>query len=207
MCILQFRPESLQAERSRAPVAGTRCAADYGMTVFFRRFIGALVLDASAYEDVEADRLADLQSMLVVVFVCLSGGMAAVGLGLVGVGGFVMGAVLTLGGWLVWVSMIASIGTRTLAEPQTHSNVHELLRVLGYAAAPGVFIAFAYIRPAAPFVFALVAVWMIAAAVLGVRQALDYRSTGRAIGVCLVAWALSFGLLAIVSLVFTKPVS
>jgi hypothetical protein len=79
--------------------------------------------------------------------------------------------------------------------------------VLGYAAAPGVFIAFAYIRPAAPFVFALVAVWMIAAAVLGVRQALDYRSTGRAIGVCLVAWALSFGLLAIVSLVFTKPVS
>ena len=105
--------------------------------------------------------------------------MAAIGSGLAGPGGFIAGAIVMLGGWLVWVAMIATIGTITLAEPQTHSDVHELLRVLGYAAAPGAFLALAVMRSAAPIVMAIVAVWMIAAAVLAVRQALDYRSTWR----------------------------
>jgi predicted MFS family arabinose efflux permease len=34
-------------------------------------------------------------------------------------------------------------------------------------------------------------VWMLAAMVVAVRQALDYRSTGRAIAVCVLGWALA----------------
>ena len=68
--------------------------------------------------------------------------------------------------------------------------------VLGFAAAPGVFVAFAAMREVAPFVLKLVAAWMVAAAVMAIRQALDYRSTGRAIVVCVLAWLLTFGTLA-----------
>ena len=32
---------------------------------------------------------------------------------------------------------------------------------------------------------------------IGVRQALDYRSTSRAIAVCVVAWLLSFGVVVV----------
>jgi hypothetical protein len=77
----------------------------------------------------------------------------------------------------VWAATIATLGTTALAEPQTRSSLPELLRVLGFAAAPGVFIALAAMPAVAPIVLVVVAAWMIAAAVVAVRQALDYRST------------------------------
>ena len=177
------------------------------MTQFFRRFIGALVLDAGAFEDIEADRHASMQSVMVVLAVCAAGGIAAAGLGIAGAASFVSGAVMALGGWLVWVAVIAAVGTVTLAEPQTRSNVRELLRVLGYAAAPGVFIALAAMRSAAPIVMTIVALWMIASATIGVRQALDYRSTGRAVAVCALGCLLSVGVMAAVAALFSRTVS
>lgn len=176
------------------------------MTLFWRRLLGALVLDASTYEDIEADRRSAMQSVIVVVAVCLAGGIAAFGLGAAGVGGFVTGTIVSLGAWLVWVTMIATIGTVAAPEPQTKSSVPELLRVLGFAAAPGIFVALAAMRPAAPVVITIVAVWMIAAAILGVRQALDYRSTTRAIAVCVIGWLLSFGLIGAVLMMFGRTV-
>ena len=123
-----------------------------------------------------------MQSVIVVLAVTAAGGFAAMGLGLVGVTGFVAGAIMMLGGWLLWVSLIATTrhhGARRTANAQQRARA---LRTLGYAAAPGVFLAFAAMRAASPFVIAIVSIWMIAAAVVAVRQALDYRSTGRAIG-------------------------
>jgi 4-hydroxybenzoate polyprenyltransferase len=177
------------------------------MTQFFRRFIGALVLDAGAFEDIEADRHASLQSAVVVMAVGAAGGVAAASLGIGGAASFVSGAAMALGGWLVWVAMIAAIGTLTLPEPQTRSDVRELLRVLGYAAAPGIFIALAAMRSAAPIVITIVAFWMMASAVVGLRQALDYRSTVRAVAVCVLGCLLSFGVMAVVAAFFTRTVS
>jgi len=177
------------------------------MGLFLRRLIGALVLDPATYEDVESDRRAGLQAMIVVVLACVSGGFAAMGQGQVGVSGFVTGSSVALGAWLVWVSVITTIGTITLPEPQTRSNVRELLRTLGFATAPAVFLAFAAMRPAAPIVLTVVAVWMTAAAVIGVRQALDYRSTMRAIAVCGLGLLVAFGMLFAVSMMFSQRVS
>jgi hypothetical protein len=44
-------------------------------------------------------------------------------------------------------------------------------------------------------VLALTTVWMLAAFVIAVRQALDYSSTLRALGVCVLGWVLYGGLL------------
>ena len=176
------------------------------MTLFFRRFVGALALSPGAFEDIEADRRSAMQSVIVVIAACLAGGVGAVGFGAVGVSGFITGGVMVLGAWLVWVGVIAAVGTITLAEPQTRSDAPELLRVLGFAAAPGVFLAFAAMRPAAPIIIILVALWMSAAAVIGVRQALDYRRTSRAVAVCALACLLSFGTMAAVALILSRPV-
>jgi hypothetical protein len=43
--------------------------------------------------------------------------------------------------------------------------------------------------------------------VVGVRQALDYRSTTRAIAVCAVSWLLSFGVVFAVLMMFSRSVS
>jgi hypothetical protein len=171
------------------------------------RFFGALVLDASAYENVEADRRSAIQSAVVVMAVSVAGGVGAIGFGLIGLAGFLIGAIISLGAWLVWAASIVTLGTTAFAEPQTKSDLPELLRVLGFSAAPGVFIALAAMPAAAPFVLVVVAAWMIAAAVVAVRQALDYRSTARAVAVCVAAAALSFGLMSASLLLFTKKVS
>jgi hypothetical protein len=48
---------------------------------------------------------------------------------------------------------------------------------------------------------------MIAAAVIAIRQALDYHNTFRAVAVCILAWLLSIGMLVTVSAIFTVRVS
>jgi hypothetical protein len=47
---------------------------------------------------------------------------------------------------------------------------------------------------------------MIAAAVLGMRQALDYRRTSRAVAVCTLAWLVSIGVVATVMVIFSRTV-
>ena len=133
------------------------------MALFFNRFVGALALDAGAYESVEADRSSAMQSIVIVVAVCVSGGVAALGLGLTGVAGVVNGAVVSLGAWLTWAAAITTIGTVTVPEPQTKADVAELFRVLGFAAAPGIFVGLAAMPAAAPWVLSVVAVWKVPA--------------------------------------------
>ena len=177
------------------------------MPLFLMRLLGVLVLDPVTFEDIEADRRAAMQSAIVVATVCLSGGFAAAGQQIAGSAGFVSGILMALGAWLVWVMMIAALGPYVMAEPQTKSDFPELLRVLGFAAAPGLFIGLAAMRAVTPIVVVAVAVWMVAAAVLGLRQALDYRNTARAAAVCVISWLLTFGVMAAVATLFTRTVS
>lgn len=177
------------------------------MALFFRRFMGALALDASAYEDVERDRGAAPQSVLVLAAATAAGGVAALGLGLIGLPGFLAGVLVAFGAWVVWISAVTVIGTVMMPEPQTHADMRELFRTVAFGAAPGVFIAFGAIRPVAPFVFVAVSLWTIAATVVALRQALDYFSTMRAIAVCVVAWALTFGTLALIAWMTAGEVS
>jgi hypothetical protein len=48
-------------------------------------------------------------------------------------------------------------------------------------------------------------IWMLVAMVIAVRQALDYQSTGRAIGVCAIGWVVQAVILAIVLSIVGVP--
>jgi len=174
---------------------------------FTRRFLGALALDAATFEDVEVDRRAGTQAAMVVLVACIAAGFAAVGSTTMALSTFIMGAASALFAWAVWALMITTIGIHLLPEPETNSRPGELLRTMGFAAAPGVFYAFGVIPSAAPFAFAVASLWMVAATVLGVRQALDYRSLGRAAAVCIAAWLLTFGAIVAVGLLLGRSVS
>ncbi len=176
------------------------------MTRFIRRFIGVLALDATTYEEIEADARASVQAVWVVILTCLSGGFALMSWSRLSVAGFVAGSLAMVAAWAIWVVMISTIGTRVMSEVQTRSSRAELLRTLGFASAPGVLLMLAAIRPAAPLVLGVTAIWMIAAAVVGTRQALDYSGTTRAIAVCFTAWLLSFGVIAGIALAFSQTV-
>ena len=186
----------------------TKEALNAGRTaIFMRRFMGVLGLDPATFEDVEADRKAGGQAAVVVLLACAAGGFAAAGGSSLTLPAFLAGMAATLGAWVVWALLITTIGTKLLPEPQTSSRPSELLRTMGFAAAPGVFYAFGAMRAAAPFAFVLGSIWMVAATVLAVRQALDYRSLGRAIVVSVAAWLVTVGIVAAAGMLLARPVS
>ncbi len=152
------------------------------MASVVERAIRAAQLDPQVYEEVEQDPAALGQAMTVVAVAALATGLGAAWAGL---GAIVLGVVGALVGWLIWAALTWAIGTKVLPEPGTNADLGQLLRTTGFSAAPGV-LNILQIVPVLGGLVALVAgVWQLVAMVVAVRQALDYSSTGRAIGVCL----------------------
>jgi hypothetical protein len=158
------------------------------MRSFTERMIGAARLDAEIYEEVEADKTALGQALGVVVLSSVAAGIGTIGEG--GVLGLVVGTFGALIGWFIWAGITFVVGTKMLPEPQTQSDMGELLRTIGFSATPGLLRVFAII----PYLGALISfaagIWMLVAMVVAVRQALDYNSTGRAVGVCLIGFVV-----------------
>jgi hypothetical protein len=148
--------------------------------------IGAAKLDVHVYEEVEADTSAMGQAMTVVVLHAVAAGIGS--LGTAGIVGLIGGIIASLIGWFVWAFVIYLIGTKVMPEPQTRSNMGELLRTIGFAASPGVLLVLGAIPFLGFLVSFVIRVWMLVTMVIAVRQALDYKSTGRAIGVCVLGW-------------------
>ncbi len=156
------------------------------MSTFAERMIGAATLDVHTYEEVEADTTATAQAMVVVVLSSIAQGIAGLTQG--GVLGFVAGAMGALIGWFIWAFLVYIIGTKVLPEPQTHSDLGELLRTTGFSASPGLLRVLGVIPFLGGLITLVVSIWMLVAMIIAVRQALDYQSTGRAVGVCLIGW-------------------
>jgi hypothetical protein len=160
-----------------------------------KRMIRAAKLDASLYEEVEADRGALGQATAVVVLASLAAGFGSVARG--GVGGFLFGTIAALAGWYVWAFLTYWIGTRFLPEPQTQADYGELLRTIGFSSSPGVIRVLGVIPGLTGPVFLVASIWMLVAMVIAVRQALDYTGTLRAVGVCLIGWIVQVLILAL----------
>jgi hypothetical protein len=126
--------------------------------------------------------------MAVVVLSSIAAGIGSVGQA--GVAGILTGTIAALIGWYIWAYLTYFIGTKFLAEPQTKADYGELLRTIGFSSSPGV-IRILGIIPGLNVIVNLVAgIWMLVAMVVAVRQALDYSSTGRAVGVCIIGWII-----------------
>lgn len=174
---------------------------------FLQRIIGALSLDAAIYEEVEADRSAIGQALTVILLSSVAAGIGSRGLGGTTFQGIVFIAIVSLLAWAAWALVIFEIGTRLLPEPQTRADVGQLLRTIGFASAPGLLRILGVMSAATVPVFAITAFWMLAAMIVAVRQALDYRSTTRAVVVCGLGWALAVGIAMVLGLLFGPSVS
>ena len=168
------------------------------MSSFTNRIIRAAKLDVSLYEEVEADKGALPQAMGVVVLSSIAAGIGS--FESEGLGGVITGIFGALIAWYVWAFITYFVGTRLLREPQTRADYGELLRTIGFSSSPGLIRVLGLIPGVAGVVFFVATIWMLIAMVIAVRQALDYQSTLRAVGVCVIGWVAQ---IAILLLVFT----
>ena len=151
------------------------------------RIIRAAKLDVGLYEEVEADKGALGQAMAVVVLSSLAAGVGASQGGLAGI---VFGIIAALIGWYAWAYITYIIGTKFLPEPQTEADLGQLLRTTGFSSSPGLIRVLGIVPGLAGVVFLVASIWMLVAMVIAVRQALDYSSIFRAVGVCLIGWVV-----------------
>ncbi len=158
------------------------------MADFKDRIIRAAKLDVNLYEEVEADKTAMRQAMGVVVLSSVAAGIGTIARG--GLGGILAGTVAALIGWYLWAYLTYFIGTKWLPEPQTKADLGELLRTIGFSSSPGLIRVLGIIPGLGGIVFLVASIWMLVAMVIAVRQALDYKSTGRAVGVCVIGWII-----------------
>ncbi len=156
------------------------------MSTFTERIVRAARLDIQLYEEVEADKEALGQATVVVVLSSIAGGLGSASA--LGLRGLILVAIASLVGWYIWAFLTHLIGTRLLPEAATEADLGQLLRTIGFSSAPGLIRIVGIIRPLAGVVALVAEVWMLVAMVIAVRQALDYTSTWRAIGVCLIGW-------------------
>jgi len=173
------------------------------MASLLDRMVRAAKLDINLYEEVEADKSAMRQALTVVVLSSVASGIGTIGI--LGIQGLIIGTISALIGWFVWAYLTYFIGTKLLPEPQTKADVGELLRTIGFSSAPGVLRIFGFI----PFIGAIISfvasVWMLVAMIIAVRQALDYKSTWRAIGVCVIGFVIYLVVIALILSVLGLP--
>ncbi len=155
------------------------------MTAYRDRLVRAVKLDPELYEEVEADHTANGQAILTVVLASLAAGVNGISGGYMGL---IVHTTVALVGWFIWAYLSFLIGTKLLPEPQTQSDMGELLRCTGFSAVLG------FLPGLGGLIRGVAAIWMLIAFVIAVRQALDYTSTARAIGVCLIGWLILMAL-------------
>lgn len=155
------------------------------MNDLIQRMIRAAKLDVTLYEEVEADTTAFKPALAVVAISSIASGIGNL---YVGFGTMIGTLIISLVAWFVWSYVIFLVGTKLLPEPQTSADYGQLLRCIGFASAPGVICVLGIIPPLNALVFFTAGIWMIVATVIAVRQALDYTSTGRAVGVCVLGF-------------------
>ena len=172
------------------------------MSIFQDRMIRAAKLDVNLYEEVEADKSAMGQAMGVVVLSSVAAGVAS--FSITGISGIVIGTISALIGWYVWAFITYVSGTKLLPEPQTSADHGELLRTIGFSSSPGVIRILGIIPGLYLLVSFVASVWMLVAMIIAVRQALDYKSTLRAVGVCLIGWVVQAIFSALIFSIFGR---
>ena len=154
------------------------------------RMLGAARLNAETYEDVESDRGATKQALLVVIIVTIAsfiGSVLSSGDDINIIRDLIVGLVLGIAGWAIWALVTWVVGATILKTKQTEADWGQLARGTGFAQTPRILNVFLFV----PYVGGLIAlvafIWSFACMVVAVRQCLDYTSTLRAFFVILIS--------------------
>ena len=178
-------------------------------TSFPLRMWRASLLHADTYEEVEADRGAIGQAFAIVL---MASGAGALGTWIrVATGNplpenalplpihlaLIVLEPLTV--WLLSSAFTYMVGATFLRGPETETDYAEVLRTTGFAFSPGLLLFFVWLPPMelGLAMWTLARLWILVAAVVAVRQALDF-TTIRAIGTfgaaALLMWLVLWGL-------------
>ena len=151
------------------------------------RMLGAARLKVATFEDVENDKGATMQAMMVVILVSIAGAIGGLTGGPLGL---IAGLIFGLIQWAAWAGVTFFIGTTIFKTPETHADWGQLARTTGFAQTPGLLKVLSFLPAVGPLIFLVASIWQLVTMVIAVRQALDYQSTWRAVGVVVIGFLI-----------------
>ena len=172
------------------------------MRQYVDRFFRAARLDVSLYQEVVAEPLLLNQAWITVLLYAMLASWGS--FGRAGAVGSNIGMISALIGWYIWAFSSYFIATRMFhagsAETQ-RADRKAVIRAMGFACAPGVIRLLGMIPGLGIAVLVLSSVWMIIAATIAIKVALNFESTAHAAGACIFGWiigAITQGLLLVI---------
>ena len=169
---------------------------------YLNRFFGAAMLDVELYQEVaEEPRFLYQAWITVLIYAMLASWGSFCRAGAVGSN---IGMISALIGWYLWAFSSYFIAARFLgggsAENQ-RADRKAVIRVMGFACAPGVIRLLGMIPGLGIVTLVISSIWMIVAATIAIKVALNFESTARAAGACIIGWiigAFAQGLMLVV---------
>ena len=127
------------------------------------------------YSEVAHDPAALPEAAIVVATVAVAAGLGGV---IDGANGLLGGIILSLLGWVVTAAIVYFVGTRITGTPTTTGSVESILRTLGYASGPGIFMILGFLWGIGWIFVGLVNLWTLVTTILAIRASLNL-SLGR----------------------------
>jgi hypothetical protein len=172
------------------------------MASFQQRVAGVLQLLPATFEEIEHDATAIQQAAIVVGAAAVAKGLGLFPyLGLYAVRFFIFTLVFAFIGWAVGSAVLWAVGTKLMPGKNTEADVLQMMRVTGFAQAPTILAVFQIIPFLGWLISFLGAIWCLVCLVVGVRQALEYDDTVKAIIVCVIAFVAMWIVMALAGLV------
>ena len=155
------------------------------------RMVRAAKLDPTLFAEVVTDPKTHANGVWVVGFFAIFSGFGTLpGAGATAVNIF---TITTLIAWYVWAFTVFYAGSRFLRVPDHQVDRKAVMRVMAFACAPGLLRIVGLFLPISLGLFWGTAIWMILAAVVGVKQALRHPGTTQVTLLCVTCWlAASF---------------
>ena len=95
-------------------------------------------------------------------------------------------------GWIIWAVLLYVIGAKLFAETNTAANFKNMLIVVGYAHAPGIFRFFAVIPDLLIPIILITQLWIVASITIGINEILYFRNNFKSFGVVLASLLIIF---------------
>jgi hypothetical protein len=159
------------------------------MKPIFKRMQRAIVLDQTLFEEVVADPSVQGQSVWVVAIYAMT---TAFGFfGMIGGAAVNIALITTFLAWYIWAFSVFYFGTRFLGPMPDGADRKTIMRVVAFASAPGITRLLGLIPKSFEYILLISSIWILIAAVVGLKKVFTQTTTAKITAVCAGAWLAS----------------
>lgn len=140
------------------------------LDTIIRRGQDVATLNTRTYSEISRDPNATVEAAIVVAIVAISAGIGNV---LHGTSGLFGGVIAALIGWVVSAAIVYGVATRITGKSAMSGSPESVLRTLGYASAPNVFLFLGMIWILGPVIVGVLNLWTLVTMILAIRASLN----------------------------------